>query len=182
MPWSPSSFSARQFVKIDPAHQNATQWRVDKLQELSVVNVTAALIASVVSGAFSWPMVDEAPWTAKASFYSTLFISLSAVAAGAQQSIALDRYGQHPEGIRQLQELLRGGSSGSVSWLQLYVWQLPIMLLNISIVLFLVGLLILIWARAAHSAAWDDDMKVCTPILLLHRESGVDRPTDRVRG
>ncbi|CAA9962826.1 hypothetical protein PTMSG1_06194 [Pyrenophora teres f. maculata] len=79
----------------------------------------AALIASVVSGAFSWPMVDEAPWTAKASFYSTLFISLSAVAAGAQQSIALDRYGQHPEGIRQLQELLRGGSSGSVSWLQL---------------------------------------------------------------
>ena len=125
-------------------------------------------------------MVDEAPWTAKASFYSTIFMSLSAVAAGSQQSIALDRYGQHPEGLRQLQELLKGGSAGSVSWLQLYVWQLPIMLLNISIVLFLAGLSILIWARAAHSPVWDDEMKVCTSISLFHDK--VDRPSDCICG
>jgi nitrogen fixation-related uncharacterized protein len=34
------------------------------------------------------------------------------------------------------------------------------MLLNISLALFVVGLVILIWAKAARSQSWDDDMKV----------------------
>jgi hypothetical protein len=82
------------------------------------------------------------------------------VAAASQQSIALNRYGQHPDGLEALQKLLRSDTTGSARQLQLYVWQLPVMLLNISIALFLIALIIMIWARAAFTPGWDDNMKV----------------------
>lgn len=177
-PWALSSASIQHFLELNPGVKTASQWRADKIQELSVVNTTvrqystllettcqadrdqAALIAGVVSGTFSWSTIDLAPWTAKAMFYCTLFVSLSAVATGSQQSIALNRYGQHQEGLKSLQQLLTDSKTGKPSQMQKYVWQLPVMLLNISIALFLIGLAILIWDRAASSPAWDADMKV----------------------
>jgi hypothetical protein len=176
-PWALSSASIQHFLQADTGGTLASQWRDDKIQELSVVNVTvrkymiflkyqtdgdqAALIAGVVSSAFSWPTIEPAPWTAKAVFYCTLFVSLSAVATGSQQSIALTRYGRSADGLKDLKHLLTGNTTGKASRVQQYVWQLPVMLLNISIALFLIGLVILIWARAASSPDWDDDMKVC---------------------
>lgn len=59
----------------------------------------------------------------------------------------------------------------SASRLQVYVWQMPVMLLNISIALLMVGLLILIWDRAADTAAWNDDMKVRAVIAFSHRSA-----------
>jgi nitrogen fixation-related uncharacterized protein len=94
-------------------------------------------------------------------------MALCAVAAGSQQSIALNRYGQHQDGLEALQKLLRSDVTGSSRRLQLYVWQLPVMLLNISIALFLIGLVILMWARASSSPGWDDDMKVCVSLCWL---------------
>jgi hypothetical protein len=122
------------------------------------------LVAAVVSSAFSWPTIQTSPWTAKATFYATLFVSLCSVATASQQSIALNRYGRHPAGLKLLQARLKqrsGSASGNkANFLQLYVWQMPVMLLNVSIALFLIGLVILLWAAAAQSPAWDADMKV----------------------
>ena len=124
-----------------------------------MTKVQAALIAAVVSAAFSWPAIDSAPWTAKAAFYATLILSLVAVSIGSQQSIALARFGGQKNGLKKLQDLLKN-REGTASGRQLYLWQLPVMILNISILGFLIGLLIIVWNQAANSPAWDDDMKV----------------------
>ena len=141
----------------------------------------AALIAVVVSAAFSWPTVTESPWTVKAVFYASLALALSTVASASQQSTALYRFGQHSDGLKILHNLLarpRRQSEGSkvegselvASKMQLYVWQMPVMLLNISITLLIVGLFILIWDRAAHAArssSWSDDLSVSMVYLVL---------------
>ena len=45
---------------------------------------------------------------------------------------------------------------------------MPVMLLYISIALFWVGIAILIWARAARSASWDDGMKVSNSMVCCN--------------
>ncbi len=60
-----------------------------------------------------------------------------------------------------LQKSLASTSNrGAASRLQIYVWQMPVMLLNVSITLLIVGLFILIWDRAARAKGWTDDLKV----------------------
>lgn len=132
-----------------------------------------------MAAAFSWPTINDAPWTVKAVLYSTLIIALCSVASGTQQTIILNRYGKHHDGLKALQKLLESGiKPGTPRRLQLYVWQLPIMLLNISIALLVVGIFILVWARAANCPSWDDDMKVCR-----FQEMGTFdwNPTDRIQ-
>jgi hypothetical protein len=119
----------------------------------------AALIAAVVSAAFSWPAIDSSPWTAKAAFYGSLILSLGAVAIGSQQSITLSRLGGQQDGLSELKKLLQNNKS-TVSRRQLYIWQLPVMILNVSILLFLIGLFVVIWNQAVEHLSWDDDMKV----------------------
>lgn len=76
--------------------------------------------------------------------------------------------GGHSQGFSALRLLLEGKVTNGVmqpSKIQLYVWQLPIMLLNVSVLLFIIGLMILIWDLAAIQPAWDQDMKVLNSIL-----------------
>jgi Na+-translocating ferredoxin:NAD+ oxidoreductase RnfD subunit len=129
--------------------------------EFVLTKVQAALIAAVVSAAFSWPAIDSSPWTVKATFYAALILSLVAVSVGSQQSIALSRLGGHPAGLENLKNKLRRGK-GTVTRSQLYIWQLPVMITNISILLFLIGMLIIIWSKATQYAVWDDELKVST--------------------
>ncbi|EXA53644.1 hypothetical protein FOVG_01380 [Fusarium oxysporum f. sp. pisi HDV247] len=167
-PWHIASESIQDFV--GEAHVvPPEQWRKSILSELTVVNITGALIAAVVSSAFSWPTIDDSPWTTRALFYSALILSLVSVSAGSQQSIALYRLGGHDIGLTTLRTLLKGSGKQGASKLQLYVWQMPIMLLNVSILLFVIGLMILIWDRAAMQSSWDQDPKVQDfTSLLLH--------------
>jgi hypothetical protein len=161
----------------DQAALAFSAWREGKMSELSTVNLTissgilasrnvssfvqAALIAAVVSAPFSWPTFSEPPWTARAVFFASLITVLSTVASASQQSIALYRLGQHCESLKLLHKLLQScARDGSASRLQKYMWQMPVMLLNISVASLIVGLLILIWDRAAKTPAWDDDVKV----------------------
>jgi len=51
------------------------------------------------------------------------------------------------------------------SKLQVYVWQIPFMLLTISIILFVVGLNIWVFEAATKELSWGDDRKVCLPSL-----------------
>ncbi|KAJ8112382.1 hypothetical protein OPT61_g5236 [Boeremia exigua] len=143
------------------------QWRNGKLDELSTVNVTAALIAAVVSAIFSWPTIEETPWTATAVFYASLILSLATVASASQQSIALHRYGTHSQGLVMLRKSLASSSNKRASRLQIYVWQMPVMLLNVSITLLIVGLFILIWDRVAQTTDWTDNLKVAVVTTLI---------------
>jgi hypothetical protein len=51
------------------------------------------------------------------------------------------------------------------SKLQVYVWQIPFMLLTISIILFVVGLNIWVFEAATREQTWGDDRKVQFPSL-----------------
>lgn len=75
--------------------------------------------------------------------------------------------GSHTEGLHRLQDLLRSRNSvagvpAKPRPMQLYVWQIPVNLLNVSIILFLIGLAIHIFAMAFNddSKTWTDEKKV----------------------
>jgi len=57
------------------------------------------------------------------------------------------------------------------SKLQVYVWQIPFMLLTISIILFVVGLNLWVFEAATKELSWGDDRKVCFPSMLDKRSS-----------
>jgi hypothetical protein len=78
---------------------------------------------------------------------------------GSQQSIALSRIGGQQGGLDKLKTLLQNNET-TARKRQLYVWQLPVMILNVSILLYLIGLFIVIWSQAVEQLAWDDNMKV----------------------
>ncbi|KAJ6260754.1 hypothetical protein Dda_4983 [Drechslerella dactyloides] len=168
LPWQVDSDAMKDFleIKLPPnptvlEMEHASQWRKSKVAELGVVNVVGALVAAVVGSAFTWPATTDAPWTVLATFYGSLILSLVAIATGSQQSIALYRLGESQSALEKLQKLLRSKKDPSkLSSAQRYLWQVPVMLLNVSVLVFLVGLMILIWERAAVMPSWDDDMKV----------------------
>jgi hypothetical protein len=53
------------------------------------------------------------------------------------------------------------------SKLQVYVWQIPFMLLTISIILFVVGLNIWVFEAAVKELGWGDERKVWLPSLCF---------------
>ena len=94
-------------------------------------------------------------------------MALISITTSTQQSILLHRMGGHTEGLDRLQDLLRSsktaaGGPAKPRMVQLYVWQIPVNLLNVSIVLFLIGLAIDIFAMAfaRDSTIWTDEKKV----------------------
>lgn len=131
----------------------------------------SALTSSVVAGAFSWTFIPSVPWTTRAAWYSSLLMALVSITTSTQQSILLHRLGSHTQGLDRLQDLLRSrnvvaGDPAKSRPIQLYVWQIPVNLLNVSIILFLIGLAIHIFAMARDSKAWTDEKKVRRAIGL----------------
>lgn len=124
-------------------------------RQQNLLTKQGALIAAIVASVFSWPTIISSPWTAKACFYTTLYLSLFAVTCGFQQNITLVRYGKDAEGVAMLQKLLRSTNGKSAGRLHLFVWQIPIMLVNFSIMSFLMGLSILIWDQTTTSVKTD---------------------------
>lgn len=65
-----------------------------------------------------------------------------------QQSIALHRLSAGEDGLAQVRRLLGYRTSNGL-WeprrLQILVWQVPVMMLNLSITLLSTGLLIVVW-------------------------------------
>lgn len=161
-----------------------TRWSNEKIAELSVVSVTVspppqlcvnmraedyikgALIAAVIAGAFSWTRSTEIPWTSQAVWYSSLILALASVSTASQQSIGLYRLGSHPEGLRKLRILLGGPNQNRPRKSQLYIWQVAVMSLNVSVLLFLIGLAILLWDLALTSSTRATDTKVWSNLDL----------------
>jgi hypothetical protein len=119
----------------------------------------------------TWPPPSPSPpWLASALWYSGLTLSLAAIGTATQQSVALSRLSSYQDGLRRLRAVLgkelpatgKASQTWSVKWAQLFVWQVPVMLLNFSILLFLVGLVVMLKARAdAGMEDWAaDDVKV----------------------
>lgn len=82
--------------------------------------------------------------------------------------------GSHTEGLDRLQGLLRSGNAvagvpAKPRPMQLYIWQIPVNLLNVSIILFLIGLAIHLFAMALtrDSRTWTDEKKVGQSNLTL---------------
>ena len=139
----------------------------------------SALTASVVAGAFSWTSTASFPWTTRAIWYSSLVMALISITTSTQQSILLHRMGSHAEGLNRLQNLLRSKNAIAAGGvvpakarpIQLYVWQIPVNLLNVSIFLFIIGLAIQIFAMAFRARddskiVWTDEKKVKFKNLL----------------
>lgn len=131
-------------------------------------------MSSVVAGAFSWTDILSVPWTTRAVWYSSLFLALVSITTSTQQSILLQRMGSHREGLDRLQNLLRSRDAvadapAKPRTMQLYVWQIPVNLLNVSVILFLIGLAIQVFAAAFNGLeTWTDEKKVRLNDLIRH--------------
>lgn len=117
-------------------------------------------MTSITASAFSWPIVQSSSWTIQAIWYSSIIVSLTSVSTATQQSVAIYRLASLPEGLQKIRQLLgRDGDAtlGIVQpqlW-QLYIWQIPHLMLNTSIYLFVAGLLVLLWdAAKAQAYSW----------------------------
>lgn len=117
----------------------------------------SSLIAGVISAAFSWPNTTSSPWTVRALWYSGLFLSLVSISIAAFLSMVLLRLSSYPDSCEVICRILGKPDSGYgkesvVRWKprkqQLYIWQLPRMLLTGSIFEFAIGLILMIWDMA----------------------------------
>lgn len=90
-----------------------------------------------------------------------------------QQSVALYRLGCYEDGLSRLRAILGrenrradGRILWTVRWSQMVVWQMPVMLLNFAILLFISGVIGMLRDRAIkaiEAGGWleSDDVKVC---------------------
>ncbi len=111
----------------------------------------SALVSGVVATGFSWPNAAVASWTVKAIWYSSLVFALTSITVATQQAIALHRLSSHPKGPVMIRKLLSRDGQDTLGrqvepqlW-QLYIWQIPVSLLNGSVYFFVAGLAVLLW-------------------------------------
>jgi hypothetical protein len=104
-----------------------------------------------------------------ATWYSSLILALTAISSATQQSLTLYRLGCYEDCSLRLRKILGyerrrkdGSTFWTVRWTQLVVWQIPVMLLNFSILLYMAGLLTMLKERAdfAGGKLSNDDVKV----------------------
>ncbi|KAK1837759.1 hypothetical protein CCHR01_19618 [Colletotrichum chrysophilum] len=129
-------------------------WSEAKATELTNVGVSGGLIAAVLTTAFSWSEArGQFPSSVRACWYIGLLFSLTSVTLATQQSIALSRARCHPKGISYVRAML-GISTDNLTpppqdqlqlAMQLYLWQVPVMFLNFSIMVLVASILIIIY-------------------------------------
>ena len=184
MPWHSSSQAIESILGADDEARRATleaKWKASKLSELTSVCITVscepvrpslemsladhfspkgALIAGVITNSILWDSVKEGSWTLLGIWYASLIISLTCVTSATQQAIALYRVSSV-----DLLPLIGSYPGERGGFVAIYVWQVPVMLLNVSILLFVVGVLILVWEQATRDLALNHDLKVCRYII-----------------
>lgn len=129
--------------------------------------VQSAMITGTIAAAFSWYSVEDDPWAAEACWTSALVLALTAISLATQQTIGLSRLCSCEDGWPKVRHLLGKNNpdygksprrphrhaEGKVKMKtsQLWMWQTPVMLSNFSILLFVIGLMTSIFARAART-------------------------------
>jgi hypothetical protein len=167
-------------------------WREQKISELTSVGVAVihspstlhlpqltypqcAILASIVTGAIGWPSdasMPAPPWITMAAWYSSLILGLTSLSSAMQQSLTLYRLGCYEDSLPRLRAILGrrqrrvdGSTFWTVRWSQMVVWQVPVMLLNFAILLFIGGVVGMLKERAmravkAGGGLESDDVKV----------------------
>lgn len=108
--------------------------------------------------AITW-QPPQPSWLPTGLWYSSLVLDLVAICLATQQSVALNRLSCYKDGLSKIRFVLghmQPSKDGRPeTWeprrLQLYVWQTPIMLLNFSILLFIIGLSVMIIGAAGQT-------------------------------
>lgn len=74
-------------------------------------------------------------------------MNLTSICLATQQGVSLNRLSGYSDSLSRIRNLLGSQTAHltviiSPHWDQLYVWQTPIMLLNVSVILFITGIVI----------------------------------------
>ncbi|MCJ1418811.1 hypothetical protein MMC32_005162 [Xylographa parallela] len=141
------------------------RWLDAKLDELRFVGITGALVGATVTGAVTWDHISGSVPIIPAFWYSSLLLALSSLSLATQQGVTLRRLSSHRDGFRFVRRLLGRPTKQQEELFeprlaQLYVWQTPVMLLNFSIVLAVLGLAVLLVDKARTSGWAGPDMQV----------------------
>ncbi|KAL8935987.1 MAG: hypothetical protein Q9216_005163 [Gyalolechia sp. 2 TL-2023] len=152
---------------VEEADNLTEKWTKGKLKELQYVGLSSAMITGTIAAAFSWYSVEDDPWTTEACWTSALVLALTAISLATQQTIGLSRLSSCENGWLKVRHLLgkdnpdygkslrrphkHAKNKMKMKTSQLWMWQTPVMLSNFSILLFVVGLMISIFARAART-------------------------------
>ncbi|KAL8999449.1 MAG: hypothetical protein Q9188_005888 [Gyalolechia gomerana] len=135
-----------------------------EIAKMNTTGVTAALIAGVISGSFSWYNIDDTAWVTRSVWYSGLVLSIASVASSAIHTAAflrmkcshdvLDCF-KHALGKKQIDERWQPHV------LAPYVLGGPTLHLKLAVLMFLVGLFYELWrAAVAADLLWhSDDLK-----------------------
>lgn len=182
--------SIREVLDAEPGYEQdllTQRWSDFKQKELYFVGITvrlnclegsapnlmrkqAALIASLFGGAFSWYNIDESAWTSKCAWYLGLLFIIASISSATQQSITLFRFSSRSDACEMIRKVLgtRKGKDGRrlPQQLQVYIWQVPVMLLRLGIIMFLLGLTILLWDSSKRSSG-DLKVRAAKQILAL---------------
>ncbi|KAI1326953.1 hypothetical protein F5Y16DRAFT_373306 [Xylariaceae sp. FL0255] len=128
------------------------RWREQMSSQLNVILITSALTSSLVASSFSWPEFDQSPPSkvlafVKATWYGSLLFSVFSIASAAQLSIALSRIATYRTDLAFTRNMLTtaGSLNNKLSYPKLYLWQIPAMLLNGSIYLYVLGITIFVY-------------------------------------
>lgn len=129
-------------------------------------NEQGAILASLFASAFTWPLMQISAYSTQGCWFGGLMLIISSITIATQQSITLHRFSTHVNDLRNLRGLLGYQDTPAGIWrprkIQLYVWQMPVMMLRFGIYLFLVGLFLLLWKAARPNGhSWSmPDLKV----------------------
>ena len=133
----------------------------------------SALVTGTIASAFSWNTDQDDPWSTEACWTSALVLALTAISLASQQTIGLTRLCMYENGWLKVRALLgevgplcpkgnlkpsyleqrrdHAGREVKMKKSQLWMWQTPVMLSNFAILLFVVGLMISVFVRAARN-------------------------------
>ncbi|KAI9370164.1 hypothetical protein BJX61DRAFT_516392 [Aspergillus egyptiacus] len=153
-PWSLNHALFKHAISMDESQtvkERVEGWCEAKSAELTTVSISGGLTAAVVTQLFSWSESENPiPEFSRICWYSGLVLVLTAVTLATQQNIALSRARASPRGWAYIRNILNvdGDKIDSTeqrpSRMQLYIWQVPVMLQNFSNLLLVVGILALV--------------------------------------
>jgi hypothetical protein len=164
--WKDGKLAELSFVGLGVSTSQQTCWQLQMNTAELIPIEQGALISGVYASAFSWYNTPPQPWTLKSSWYSGLLFALVSISIATQQSVALHRLAGNEDGLLRLCMILsyRQNEKLKPRYLQIFIWQAPVMLLNISIFLFLLGLAIVVYQRAMSGL---EDARVSLPCYIL---------------
>lgn len=140
-----------------------------------------ALIAGCLTSTGSWPSIlsdgTPQPWTVKACWYCGIILALSSVLVAAQQSIRLHRLSCHRDAYNKVRRLLSQKHRCRHTGYALprnglvYIWQLSVLFLTLSVLAMISGIFILIWSSTGNTGVnvpwWNGEAKLAVAFTIV---------------